>query len=184
MEPGVEPVPDVPGFVHEPVAGRPIGEVGHQHRRAAAPLPHLGGDAFGRLSRASAMNDDVRPRVGQRQGHRPANTRRRAQDRGPASSQLGTWIDCWTSLQIAFVRSDRAGPTSGWWRKFVLIHVIPAISTDTSRVRTMGNVNALRRIRQVLVFLQTGWSIMGITLIVLILTELGFRGSFGDSEID
>ena len=41
----------------------------------------------------------------------------------------------------------------------------------------MGNVNALRRIRQVLVFLQTGWSIVGITLIVLILTELGFRES-------
>ena len=42
----------------------------------------------------------------------------------------------------------------------------------------MGNVNALRRIRQVLVFLQTGWSIVGITLIVLILTELGFRAIF------
>jgi hypothetical protein len=42
----------------------------------------------------------------------------------------------------------------------------------------MGKGNALRRIHQVLVFLQTCWSIVGITLIVLILTELGFRAIF------
>jgi len=42
----------------------------------------------------------------------------------------------------------------------------------------MGKGNALRRIKQVLVFLQTGWSIVGITLIVLILTETGFRAIF------
>jgi lysophospholipase L1-like esterase len=42
----------------------------------------------------------------------------------------------------------------------------------------MGKGNASRRIKQILVFLQTGWSIVGITLIVLLLTEIGFRALF------
>ena len=37
---------------------------------------------------------------------------------------------------------------------------------------------ALRRLQRFLVLLQTGWSIVGITLIVLILTEAGFRAAF------
>jgi hypothetical protein len=42
----------------------------------------------------------------------------------------------------------------------------------------MGQGNASRRTKRVLVLLQTGWSIVGITLIVLILTETGFRAVF------
>ena len=42
----------------------------------------------------------------------------------------------------------------------------------------MDKGNALRRLKKVVVFLQTGWSIAGITLIVLILTETGFRAIF------
>jgi hypothetical protein len=37
----------------------------------------------------------------------------------------------------------------------------------------------IRRLRQAVGFLQTGWSIVGITLLVLIVTEAGFRASFG-----
>jgi len=42
----------------------------------------------------------------------------------------------------------------------------------------MDKGNALRRLKKVVVFLQTGWSIAGITMIVLILTETSFRGIF------
>jgi lysophospholipase L1-like esterase len=37
---------------------------------------------------------------------------------------------------------------------------------------------ALRRTKRVLVLLQAGWSILGITLVVLLLTEAGFRAAF------
>jgi hypothetical protein len=37
----------------------------------------------------------------------------------------------------------------------------------------------LPRIKRFLVLVQTGWSIVGITLVVLILTEAGFRSAFG-----
>ena len=87
LEPGVEPVPDGPGLVHEPVAGGPIGEVGHQHVRPAAQAAHLGGDAFGGLVLGTAVDDDVRPRLGQRQGHRPTDPRRRAENGGPEALQ-------------------------------------------------------------------------------------------------
>jgi hypothetical protein len=43
----------------------------------------------------------------------------------------------------------------------------------------MSESRASPRIKRVLLFLQTGWSILGITLIVLILTECGFRAIFG-----
>src|SRR5205823_9628018 len=72
--------------------------------------------------------------------------------------------------------SDPAGPPAGEFRRFVSIHVIPVTISETRRVRTMHH--ALRRLKRFLVLLQTGWSIVGITLIVLILTEAGFRAAF------
>jgi len=38
--------------------------------------------------------------------------------------------------------------------------------------------NAKKRIRQVLVFLESGWAILGITLIILVLVEASFRAGF------
>jgi lysophospholipase L1-like esterase len=55
-------------------------------------------------------------------------------------------------------------------------HVIPTSFGETSRVRKMATAH--RRLKRWLVLLQTVWSILGITLILLGLTEAGFRLAF------
>ncbi|MGO8898195.1 MAG: hypothetical protein ACLQU5_07575 [Isosphaeraceae bacterium] len=38
--------------------------------------------------------------------------------------------------------------------------------------------SSLRRLGQVLFWLRTGWSILGVTLVMVVLLELGLRGVF------
>ena len=41
----------------------------------------------------------------------------------------------------------------------------------------------LRRLKRILLWLQTGWSILGMTLLLLLLVELGLRGVFGLKDL-
>src|SRR5262245_17883237 len=83
-------------------------------------------------------------------------------------------------------RGESSGPDVPTWAislgnprgrvGLVFLHGIAARISETRRVRTMHH--ALRRLQRLLNLLQTGWSIVGITLVVLIVTEAVFRAGF------
>ncbi len=75
LEPGIQAVPDAPGSFHQPVAGGPVGQVGHQSLRSDPARPQVAGQVFRRPRRRSAVDDHIGTGLGQCNGHGATNAR-------------------------------------------------------------------------------------------------------------
>ena len=72
LEPGVEPVPDVPGLVDEPVARGAVGQVGHEDLGPTPAVADLGRRPARRPRATTAVDDHVGPpRASARAAARP-----------------------------------------------------------------------------------------------------------------
>ena len=73
LEPGIQAVPDSPGLFHQPVAGGPVGKVGHQNLRSHPSQPQVACQVFRRLRRRFAVDDHIGTGLGQCHGHGSTN---------------------------------------------------------------------------------------------------------------
>ncbi len=75
LEPGIQSIPDVPGLVHEPVAGDPAGQVGHDTLRADPARPQVACQVFSSLHLCVAVDDHIGTGLGQCDGHGASDAR-------------------------------------------------------------------------------------------------------------
>ena len=123
VEPGIEAAPGRPGLLDEPIAGLPVGQVGHQDLRTPALPAYQVRDLLGRRARmtgrARARRPRRRPARGRPPGRSPTSSPARPPDT-PSSS------NGFTPSSLATTRRGWSGPGRVGSRRFVLvsIHVI------------------------------------------------------------